>query len=268
MSEPDESAATLYLVATPIGHLGDVSERCREVLGRVGAIAAEDTRRTLKLLSALGLPRPRIYFSCHDHNEAAAAHRVVGLLRDGIEVALCTDAGSPLVSDPGYEVVRAVLAADMPLTAVPGPSAALAALAVAGLPPSSFTVLGFPPRRPGKVRRELARERRSPHTLILFESPHRLARLLALALDALGDRPAAVCVDLTKRFERVHRGTLSELAELATTLDRRGEVTVVIAGAPRRRDLDDDEPEDADEEDADLGDEASEAPDEPADAQA
>ena len=261
MSEADDAPATLYLVATPIGHLGDVSERLREVLGRVGAIAAEDTRRTLKLLSALQIPRPRIYFSCHDHNEAAAANRVVGLLRDGIDVALCTDAGSPLVSDPGYEVVRSVLAADYPLTAVPGPSAALAALAVAGLPPSSFTVLGFLPRRPGKVKRELARERRSPHTLILFESPHRLARLLTLALEALGDREAAVCVDLTKRFERVHRGTLSELATLAATLDRRGEVTVVIAGAPRRRDLDEDE-EGAEEDEADLNEDPEEASEE------
>lgn len=239
MSENPESLGTLYLVATPIGHLGDVSERLREVLSNAGAIAAEDTRRTLKLLSALGIGRPRLYFSCHDHNESQAAARVVGLLRDGVDVALCTDAGSPLVSDPGYEVVRQALAHDMPITAIPGPSAALAALAVAGLPPSSFTVLGFLPRRPGRMRRELLRELRSPHTLILFESPHRLARLLQIAFEALGDRQAAVCVDLTKRFERVHRGPLSALAALAQTLDRRGEVTVVIAGVPRRRDTDD-----------------------------
>ena len=122
-------------------------------------------------------------------------------------------------------------------------------------------MLGFLPRRPGKVKRELARERRSPHTLILFESPHRLTRLLTLALEALGDREAAVCVDLTKRFERVHRGTLSELATLAATLDRRGEVTVVIAGAPRRRDLDEDE-EGADEEEADLNEDPEEASEE------
>jgi 16S rRNA (cytidine1402-2'-O)-methyltransferase len=231
---PPVEAGCLTLVATPIGHLGDVSARLREVLAGAGAIACEDTRRTLKLLSALQIPRPRHYFSCHDHNEARAAGRIVGLLRDGIDVALVSDAGTPLVSDPGYDVVRAVIEADLPMTSVPGPSAALSALSLSGLPPSSFTVLGFMPRRPGRVRRELARERRSPHTLILFESPHRIGRLLIALQEVLGDRQAAVCVDLTKRFEKVLRGPLSALQEQVSILDKRGEITVVVAGAPRR----------------------------------
>lgn len=230
----DPSIGCLYLVATPIGHLGDVSARLREVLAAAGGIACEDTRRTLKLMSALEIPRPRHWFSCHDHNEAQAARRIVGLLEAGVDVALCTDAGSPMVSDPGYVVLREVLAADLPVTTVPGPSAAIAALTLSGLPPASFTVLGFLPRRPGRQRRDLERERESPHTLVLFESPHRVVRLLGIAQEALGDRRAAVCVDLTKRFEKVLRGRLSELVEPVEALDRRGEITVVIEGLPRK----------------------------------
>ena len=144
---PAVESGCLYLISTPIGNLGDVSARALEVLKAVGAIACEDTRRTLKLLSAFEIPRPSLFFACHDHNEQDAARRIVGLLESGVDVALCSDAGSPLVSDPGYRVVQAVLAANLRITAVPGPSAVITAVRLSGLPPNSFTMLGFLPRR-------------------------------------------------------------------------------------------------------------------------
>lgn len=240
---PAAEPGCLFLVSTPIGNLEDTTTRSLDVLRRVGAIACEDTRRTLKLLSAFEIPRPGLWFACHDHNEAEAARRIVGLLESGVEVALCSDAGSPLVSDPGYRVVRAVLDAGLPVTAVPGPSAVITALSLSGLPPASFTMLGFLPRRPGRQRRALEAEASRPHTLVLFESPHRVGRLMTLAKEVLGDRRGALCVDLTKRFERVYRGPLSELVEAAAKLDGRGEITLVIEGLGRGEEEEDLAPE-------------------------
>ena len=224
----------LYVVATPIGNMEDVTLRALDVLRRCDALAAEDTRRTRQLLTRHEIPRPRTLLSLHEHNEEHSAQRVVGLLEGGARVALCSDAGTPLVSDPGYRTLRLVLERGFSVQAIPGPSAVLAALAVSALPPSSFTFKGFAPRKPGPRRRFLEADAEQPHTLILFESPHRLAKLLHDAHEVLGDREACVCIDLTKRFEATHRGSLSALADEFEGATVRGEVTVVIAGNTRR----------------------------------
>lgn len=235
MTEGDgPEGGVLYVVATPIGNMEDVTLRALDVLRQCDALAAEDTRRTRQLLSRHEIPRPRTLLSLHEHNEEHSALRIVGLLEGGARVALCSDAGTPLVSDPGYRTLRLVVERGFPVVPVPGPSAALAALTVSGLPPSSFTFKGFPPRKPGPRKRFLEAEVDAPHTLILFESPHRVAKLLRDAADVLGDRDACVCVDLTKRFEATHRGSLSALADEFEGRTARGEMTVVIAGSTRR----------------------------------
>jgi 16S rRNA (cytidine1402-2'-O)-methyltransferase len=221
---------TLYVVGLPIGNLEDLTERAERILRECDAVACEDTRRTWRLLSAKGIPRPRTFFALHEHEEKVV-ERVLGLLRSGVDVALCSDAGMPVVSDPGYRTVRAAAAEDFDVVSIPGPSAVLAALSISGLPPSSFTFKGFPPRKSGQRKRFLAEEAQAPHTLILFESPHRLGALLEDALEVLGDREACVCVELTKLYESADRGYLSDLRAQLGDSTPRGEVTVVIAGS-------------------------------------
>jgi 16S rRNA (cytidine1402-2'-O)-methyltransferase len=200
------------------------------VLGELSALACEDTRRTRVILDRYEIPRPAVMFSLHEHNEDRAARRVLELLDGGTSVGVCSDAGMPLVSDPGFTTVRMAAEAGHRVEAVPGPSAVTAALAVSGLPVASFTFKGFPPRKPGPRRRFLEAEADAPHTLVIFESPHRLAALLQDALDVLGDRRACVCLELTKLFERVERGFLSDLCQIYRGAAPKGEVTVVIAG--------------------------------------
>lgn len=223
--------STLYVVATPIGNLEDITRRALRVLGEVDAIACEDTRVTRKLLSHFEIPKPQM-FACHEHNEARSAQGIVKLLDQGRSVALCSDAGMPGISDPGYRVISAARAAGHDIAVIPGPSAVNAALVASGLPSSSYTFLGFAPRKAGQRQRWLAREAESPHTLVLFESPQRLGELLQDALATLGDRRAAVAIELTKMFESVTDGWLSELAPRYAEPPR-GEVTVVIAGAKK-----------------------------------
>jgi 16S rRNA (cytidine1402-2'-O)-methyltransferase len=224
----------LYVVATPIGNMEDVTLRALRVLRGCDALAAEDTRRTRQLLTRYEIPRPRTLLSLHEHNEEHSAQRVVGLLEGGARVALCSDAGTPLVSDPGYRTLRLVIEAGFSVVAIPGPSAPVAALTISGLPPSSFTFKGFPPRKPGPRKRFFEVDADGPHTLVVFESPHRIARMLRDAHEVLGDREACVCVDLTKKFEATHRGSLSALADKFEGETVRGELTVVIAGNARR----------------------------------
>ncbi|MCK4304127.1 MAG: 16S rRNA (cytidine(1402)-2'-O)-methyltransferase [Candidatus Eisenbacteria sp.] len=222
--------ATLYVIATPIGNLGDISHRAIQVLGTVNVIACEDTRKTRVLLDRFGIkPRQRL-LSYHEHNEEQGGRRILRRLAAGLDVALCSNAGYPCISDPGYRIVTAALDQGHRLEVIPGAGAVEPALLSSGLPTSSFTFKGFPPRKPGPRRRFLERELESPHTLVVFESPYRVGTLLELALVVLGDRRAAVCVELTKRFEAVHRGYLSDLAEAFTGRKVRGEVVVVIAG--------------------------------------
>jgi 16S rRNA (cytidine1402-2'-O)-methyltransferase len=225
----DPAAPRLWLVATPIGNLEDISRRAERILREADAIACEDTRVTRRLLDLLGIEAKRL-FACHDHNETASAAGIVKLIADGQSVALVSDAGTPAVSDPGYRVVRAVLDAGLPVSAVPGPSSVLTALALSGLPTDRFVFMGFAPRKSGKRRRWFETVAQETGSLILMESPQRLAETLADAAEVLGERQAACAFELTKTFERVHRGTLTELAALYADPPK-GEVTVVIDGA-------------------------------------
>ena len=222
--------ATLYLVATPIGNLEDITLRALRVLGEVDALACEDTRFTRRLFVRHQVPSPGIIFSYHEHNEERAGRRILDLLGQGRSVALCTNGGYPSISDPGYRVVAACVERGFPIEVVPGASAVPTALVASGLATSSYTFKGFPPRKAGPRKHFLEVESDLPHTLVLFESPHRVARLLADALEVLGNRRAAVCVELTKKFEEVHRGYLDELADHFRNAKVKGEVTVVIAG--------------------------------------
>lgn len=224
----------LYLVATPIGNLGDITLRALETLRAVDLVVSEDTRKTGLLLHHFEIKKTQLSF--REDNEARALPKVMDALREGRNVALVSDAGSPSISDPGFTLVRACLNEDIPISAIPGPTAVVAALTLSGLPVHSFTFRGFPPRKPGPRRRFLEADLRSPHTLVFYESPHRLADFLRDALDVYGDRDAAVANDLTKLFERVDRGRLSELLARFRETEARGEYTVVIAGAAEEPD--------------------------------
>jgi 16S rRNA (cytidine1402-2'-O)-methyltransferase len=223
----------IILAGTPIGNLGDASTRLRETLAAVPVIAAEDTRVTARLLAGLGVSaRPQL-ISLHDHNEREKAAEVVELARDR-DVLVLSDAGMPTVSDPGFHLVEAAAAAGVQVTALPGPSAVLTALAVSGLPTDRFSFEGFLPRKAGERASALGRLSAEPRTMVFFESPNRLADSLAAMVDAFGaDRKAAVCRELTKLHEEVRRGPLRDLASWATD-GVRGEIVVVVAGAVPR----------------------------------
>lgn len=224
----------LYLVATPIGNLGDISLRALETLRAADMIASEDTRKTGLLLAHFDIKKPLMSF--HEHNEQRAGERILGLLAEGKTVALVSDAGTPGISDPGFTLVRRAIEQGLPFTMIPGPAALIMALVLSGLPTHSFTFRGFAPRKPGARRRFLAVDKDSPHTLIFYESPYRLQAFLAAALEVYGDRRAAIANDLTKLFESVQRGSLSELARGLGEAKLRGEYVVVIAGADERAD--------------------------------
>jgi 16S rRNA (cytidine1402-2'-O)-methyltransferase len=219
----------LYLVATPIGNLGDISLRAIETLRSVDFVASEDTRRTGILLKHYGISKPQIAF--HEHNEERSAARIIGLLSQGQSVAVVTDAGTPGISDPGFTLVRAALAADLEVTMIPGPAALIMGIVLAGLPVHSFTFRGFAPHKSGPRRRFLGVDAESPHTLVFYESPYRVAAFLQDALQVLGDRQAALLRELTKTHETVLRGQLSELLAAARANPPKGEFVIVIAGA-------------------------------------
>lgn len=219
----------LYLVATPIGNLGDITLRAIETLKIVDCVASEDTRKTGHLLQHLGIKKPQVSF--HEYNEERAGVKLLAMLEEGKSVALVTNAGTPGVSDPGFTLVRSVIDAGIPMTMIPGPSAVIMAVVLSGLPVHSFTFRGFPPHKAGPRRRFLEADRDRPYTLVYYESPYRLKSFLKDAQDIFGERPAAVANDLTKLFERIDRGNLTDLVQLFETIELRGEYTVVIAGA-------------------------------------
>ncbi len=224
----------LQVIATPIGNMGDVSARARQALEAASAVAAEDTRHTGALLQMLGLARPLL--SLHAHNETQRVPEILARLAAGETIALVSDAGTPLLSDPGYELVRAAADAGIDIEAIPGPSAITTALAVAGLPVSRFCFEGFLPARERERRAHLSRLAAEPRTLVFFEAPHRIAATLAdLAAELGNDRRAVVARELTKAHETIYRGTLAELAQKAAAEDnfRRGEITLVVTGAER-----------------------------------
>ena len=218
---------TLYLVATPIGNLEDMSARAIRILREVRLIAAEDTRVTQKLLTHYDIhSRPISYF---EHNQLSRMSRILTALADG-DVALVSDAGTPGLNDPGYELVRAALEAGHQVSPVPGPASPVAALVASGLPTDAFLYLGYLPRKSTERRAALTRVAQLPYTLIFLESPHRLLDSLSDALQVLGDRPAAVARELTKVHEEIWRGKLSEASRYFA--QPRGEFVLVIAGQP------------------------------------
>jgi 16S rRNA (cytidine1402-2'-O)-methyltransferase len=222
----------LYIVSTPIGNMGDITLRALETLAAVDLVASEDTRKTGLLLKRCDIKKPQLSF--HEHNEEHAGQKIMALIEAGKSVALVTNAGTPGISDPGFTLIRRAIQAGIPVTAIPGPAAFVMALILSGLPVHSFTFRGFPPHKPGPRRSFLQVDRDSPHTLLFYESPYRLKAFLADALEVLGDRGAAVANDLTKMFEKVDRGSLSELLRRFEETAPRGEYTVVIAGAGAR----------------------------------
>jgi 16S rRNA (cytidine1402-2'-O)-methyltransferase len=218
----------LYLVSTPIGNLGDITLRALEVFKTVDFVASEDTRKTGMLLKHFEIKKPQISF--HEYNEQKALPHLLELLQEGKSIALVTNAGSPAVSDPGYLLVKGAIGAGVQVTAIPGPTAVIPALILSGLAVHSFTFRGFGPRKPGPRKRWMALDAASPHTLIFYESPYRLKAFLTDALAVFGDRQASLANDLTKLFETIWRGRISELLARLETEEVRGEYTVVIAG--------------------------------------
>jgi 16S rRNA (cytidine1402-2'-O)-methyltransferase len=218
----------LYLVATPIGNLSDITLRALETLRQVDVIACEDTRKTGRLLKHFEIEKPKIAF--HEHNEHQATARVMSMIEQGQSVALVTNAGTPGISDPGFTLVRRAIEEEVSVVMIPGPSALVMGLVLSGLPSHSFIFRGFPPRKPGPRRRFLEVDKDSPHTLVFYESPYRLKLFLQDAIEVFGDRPAALANELTKMYEEIQRGTLSELLALFDDEEPRGEYTVVIAG--------------------------------------
>jgi 16S rRNA (cytidine1402-2'-O)-methyltransferase len=230
-SRPSPAAGILYLVATPIGNLEDITQRALRTLGDVQAVAAEDTRRTRRLLDHYGVSVPVL--SLFEHNERRKVPELVERLRAGESLAVVTDAGSPGVADPGYRLVRAAIEAGMEVRSVPGPSAVIAALQVSGLPTDAFTFAGFLPVKPGARRRTLEVLARRRETIVVFEAPHRIEATLEDLEAIWKERPIALARELTKAFEEAIRGSAREVKERLTKEKRRGEMVLVLSGLGR-----------------------------------
>jgi 16S rRNA (cytidine1402-2'-O)-methyltransferase len=222
---------TLYLVATPIGNLEDVTRRALRLLAEVDLVAAEDTRHTRRLLDHFGIAVPLV--SLFEHNERPRIPEILRRLAAGESVAVVTDAGSPGIADPGFPLVRAAVERGFRVESVPGPSAVIAALQVSGLPSDAFTFVGFLPARPGARRRRLEALSERRETVIAFESPHRVDACLADLEEVWGDRPLALCRELTKVFEEVLRGSAREVRAALSPEKRRGEIVLVLGGRTR-----------------------------------
>ena len=240
-NEEQAGYGKLYLVATPIGNLGDITLRALDTLREVDVVASEDTRKTGLLLKHFAISKPQIAF--HEHNEQRAGERIAGLLKEGKSVAVVTNAGTPGISDPGFTLVRRAIQAHLPVTMIPGPTALVMALVLSGLPVHSFTFRGFPPRKPVGRRKFFAVDKAAPHTLLYYESPYRLEAFLKDAQEVFGDREAAIANDLTKMFESVQRGKISSLLETISTTPK-GEYIIVIEGAGKQPVIAEDENED------------------------
>ena len=219
----------LYIISTPIGNLADMTLRGLETLRQVDYGVSEDTRKTGLLLKHFEISKPQISF--HAFNEQKTLPRLLNLLKEGKHIGLVSDAGTPAISDPGFSLVRAAIEHNIPLTAVPGPTALIMALVLSGLALHSFTFRGFPPRKSAARRRFMEVDKDSPHTLVFYESPYRLLEFLEDAIAVYGDRKAALANDLTKKFETVLRGSLSQIKQQLSEEKLLGEYTIVIAGA-------------------------------------
>jgi len=232
----ETSSGILYVVSTPIGNLEDITLRALRVLKEVDLVAAEDTRRTRQLLTHYGIQKPLI--SYHEHNQRMREDRLLEKLREGKNVALVTDAGTPGISDPGEPLIRRAIREKIPLIPVPGPAAAMAALSISGLPTDRFLFYGFLPAKSSARKKVLEGLRKRPETLVFYESPRRLPALLKEALEILGDRQVAVAREITKIFEETLRGTLAEVLEKIGKEEVKGEITVVLAGNTEREAVD------------------------------
>jgi 16S rRNA (cytidine1402-2'-O)-methyltransferase len=228
-----QNKGTLYVVGTPIGNLKDIGIRAKDVLGQVSLVAAEDTRSTRKLLAHLGIKAGLL--SCHKHNERASARKVITLLEKGKDVALVSEAGTPALSDPGASLVKLVREAGFSVIPVPGASAVITALSVAGMPADTFFFAGFLPNRQAERRKALEQMAEIPHTIVLFEAPHRLPDALEDILGILGDRQMVMARELTKVHETVISGSVSGIMEQVSKKSVRGEITLVIEGAEEDR---------------------------------
>jgi len=222
----------LYLVATPIGNLGDITLRALEILKEVDFIACEDTRKTGLLLSRYEVKKPLISF--YEHNEERAGKKIISILKDGKSVALVTNSGTTGISDPGFTLVRKAIESKIDITAIPGPTAFVMALILSGLPTHSFMFRGFPPHKTGARRRFLDKDKDFPCTLIYYESPYRIKKFLEDAIQIFGNRQAVIANELTKRFETVLRGTLSKLLSQIDKTRIKGEYTIVVEGAKEK----------------------------------
>ncbi len=226
------SGGKLYVVSTPIGNLGDLSDRAATILAEVDLVACEDTRHSGRLLKHLGIEQRLV--SLHEHNESRRLPRLLEELAAGGSVALVSDAGTPLLSDPGFLLVREAVAAGIDVRSVPGPSAGVAALSISGLPPYPFTFLGFPPPKSARRRRFFARYADLDHTLVVFESPHRILASLRDLRETLGNRPVALARELTKLHEEVIRGSLDEVVATVEARSKlKGELVLVVGPRPR-----------------------------------
>jgi 16S rRNA (cytidine1402-2'-O)-methyltransferase len=224
-------AGRLYLIPTPIGNLSDITQRARDVLAEVDLVACEDTRTSGRLLSHFGIKKRLI--SYHDFNERSRAADLLEALQSGSSVGVVTDAGSPGISDPAYRVVRAAIDAGVEVIALPGPTSLVPALAASGLPTDRFFFEGFLPVKSAARRRRLETLAEFPHTLVMFESPHRIAKSLADMLTVLGERRACLAREISKKFEEYRRGTLAELVESVAQRNVKGEIVVVVEGKPK-----------------------------------
>ncbi len=222
--------ATLFVIATPIGNLEDITLRALRILGAVKVLACEDTRVTRRIFTRHGLPLPEQIVSYHEHNEESAGRRIMQHLEAGFDVALCSDAGTPGISDPGYRIIAAAIERGIHVDVIPGANAVATALALSGLPTSSFTFKGFPPRKTAARRRFIEEDAADDHTLVFYESPFRIYELLNDLRQILGNRRAAVCVEMTKKFEKTFRGGLGEIIKELENRTLKGEITVVVAG--------------------------------------
>lgn len=220
----------LYLVATPIGNMGDISARALETLAAADVLACEDTRRTRVLFSHHGLRWPARVITYREHAEASAGEKLMADLKAGLKVALCSDGGMPSISDPGYRIVTMALEEGLEVSVIPGASAVETALTLSGLSTSSYVFKGFPPRKGGPLKRFFSDDMSSEHTMVFFESPYRIIKTVAAAFEVLGDRKCAVCFELTKMHERVHRGYISDVLKRLESDPLKGEITVVVAG--------------------------------------
>lgn len=224
----------VYLVATPIGNMEDITLRALRALSNADVLACEDTRVTRKLFQRHGIPAPKILLACNDHNERAVAPRLAKMAADGKAVAFCSDAGMPGISDPGFNILRAARELGVPVEVIPGASAVTTAVALSGIAAAGFTFLGFPPRQDGRITALLEAHKDLRPAIVLYESPRRLAHLLAIAAETLGaEREAAVCLELTKKFQRVFRGKIGGLAEQFAGAETKGEAVVVLSGAEK-----------------------------------